>query len=116
MRTFTVGAEQSDLGIDCKTLFCFDLGFHISNPVIEYRLDPSCMSYMEARAEMPWENNSQFPFPRAQRVANCVHLQLASPTEELEPAQDTVEQQRRLNRLSQPGISSAEHIIDISIT
>ena len=32
---------------------CFDLGFQISNPVIEYQPDPSCMSYMEARAEMP---------------------------------------------------------------
>ena len=32
---------------------CFDLGFHTSNPVIKYRSDASCMSYMEARAEMP---------------------------------------------------------------
>ena len=34
-------------------LFCFDLDFKISDPVIEYRPDPSCMSYMEACAEMP---------------------------------------------------------------
>ena len=34
-------------------LFCFDLGFHTRNPVIKYRPDASCMSYMEARAEMP---------------------------------------------------------------
>ena len=34
-------------------LFCFDLSFQISNPVIEYRPDPSCISYMEACAEMP---------------------------------------------------------------
>ena len=33
--------------------FCFDLGFQISNPVIKYQPDPSCMSHMEARAEMP---------------------------------------------------------------
>ena len=26
---------------------CFDLGFQISNPVIEYLPDPSCMSYMD---------------------------------------------------------------------
>ena len=57
---------------------CFDLGFQVSNrnPVIEYRPDPSCMSYMEAHAEMPWENNSQVPIPRAQRVADRVHLRL----------------------------------------
>ena len=30
-----------------------DLGFQISNPVIHYRPDPSCMSNMEARAEVP---------------------------------------------------------------
>ena len=40
-------------------LFCFELGFQISNPVIEYRHDPSCMSYKEVRAEMPLKNNSQ---------------------------------------------------------
>ena len=34
-------------------LFCFDLGFQISNPVIEYQPITSCMSYMEAYAEMP---------------------------------------------------------------
>ena len=34
-------------------IVCFDLGFQISNPVIKYRPNPSCMSYMEARAEMP---------------------------------------------------------------
>ena len=28
---------------------CFDLGFQISNPVINYRPDPSYMSHMEAR-------------------------------------------------------------------
>ena len=33
--------------------FCFDLGFHTRNPVIKYRPDASCMSYMEARVEMP---------------------------------------------------------------
>ena len=32
---------------------CFDLGFHISNPIIEYQPDPSDMSNMGARAEMP---------------------------------------------------------------
>ena len=32
---------------------CFDLGFHTRNPVIKYWPDASCMSYMEARAEMP---------------------------------------------------------------
>ena len=37
----------------CFVFFCFDLGFHTSNPVIKYRPDASCMSYMEARAEMP---------------------------------------------------------------
>ena len=42
---------------------CFDLGFQIINPVIEYHPDPSCMSCMEAHAEMSWENNSQSPFP-----------------------------------------------------
>ena len=36
-----------------KLFVCFDLGLQISNPVIEYQSDPSCMSYMEARAEMP---------------------------------------------------------------
>ena len=56
---------------------CFDLGFHTRNPVIKYRLDASCMSYMEARAEMPGENNSPVPIPRAQRVADRVHLRLA---------------------------------------
>ena len=56
---------------------CFDLGFHTRNPVIKYRPDASCMSYMEARAEMPWENNFQVPIPRAQRVADRVHLRLA---------------------------------------
>ena len=35
------------------------------------------MSYMEAPEEMPWENNSQVPIPRAQRVAVRVHLRLA---------------------------------------
>ena len=35
------------------------------------------MSYMEARAEMPGENNSPVPIPRAQRVADHVHLWLA---------------------------------------
>ena len=34
-------------------IVCFDLGFHTRNPVIKYRPDASCMSYMEARAEMP---------------------------------------------------------------
>ena len=58
-------------------LFCFDLGFHTRNPVIKYRPDASCMSYMEARAEMPGENNSPVPIPRAQRVADRVHLRLA---------------------------------------
>ena len=56
---------------------CFDLGFQISNPVIKYWLDPSCMSYMEARVEMPRENNSQVPIPKAQRVADHMHLLLA---------------------------------------
>ena len=56
---------------------CFDLGFHTRNPVIKYRPDASCMSYMEARAEMPGENNSPVPIPRAQRVADRVHLRLA---------------------------------------
>ena len=32
---------------------CFDLGFHTRNPVIKYRPDASCMSHMEAHAEMP---------------------------------------------------------------
>ena len=31
----------------------FDLGFQISNPVIEYQPDPSCMSYMDACVEIP---------------------------------------------------------------
>ena len=57
--------------------FCFDLGFHTRNPIIKYRPDASCMSYMEARAEMPWENNSQVPIPRAKRVADRVNLRLA---------------------------------------
>ena len=35
-----------------RLFVCFDLGFQISNPLIEYRSDPSCMS-MEAHAEMP---------------------------------------------------------------
>ena len=56
---------------------CFDLGFHTSNPVIKYRADVSCMSYMEARAELPWEINFQVPISRAQRVADRMHLQLA---------------------------------------
>ena len=56
---------------------CFDLGFHTRNPVIKYRPDASSMSYMEARAEMSGENNSQLPIPRAQRVADRVHLRLA---------------------------------------
>ena len=61
---------------------CFDLGFQTRNPVIKYRPDASCMSYMEARAEMPGENNSPVPIPRAQRVADRVHLRLAfSPSE-----------------------------------
>ena len=33
--------------------FCFDLGLQISNPVIKYQPDPSCMSQMEALEEMP---------------------------------------------------------------
>ena len=54
------------------------------------------MSYMEARAEMPWENNSQSPIPWAQRVANLVHLQLAFlPAWDLNP-QDAEEKYRRL--------------------
>ena len=65
------------LWVVCLFVFCFDLGLHTSNPVIKYRPDTSCMSYMEALAEMPWENNSQVPFPRAQRVADRVHLRLA---------------------------------------
>ena len=40
--------------VDDFVLFvCFDLGFHTSNPVIKYQPDASCMSYMEARADMP---------------------------------------------------------------
>ena len=35
------------------------------------------MSHMEARAEMPLENNSQSPIPWALRVADRVHLRLA---------------------------------------
>ena len=35
------------------------------------------MSHMEACEEMPWEDNSQSPIPRAQRVADRVYLQLA---------------------------------------
>ena len=35
------------------------------------------MSHMEARAEMPWENNCQSPIPRAQMVTDSVHLRLA---------------------------------------
>ena len=57
--------------------FFFYLDFHTNNPVIKYRPDASCMSYMAALAEMPWENNSQIPIPRAQRVADRVHLRLA---------------------------------------
>ena len=40
---------------------CFDLGFHTRIPVIKYRPDASCMSYMEACAEMPGENNFHSP-------------------------------------------------------
>ena len=32
---------------------CFYLGLQISKPVIKYWPDPSCMSHMEARAEIP---------------------------------------------------------------
>ena len=33
-----------------------DLGFQDINPVIQYCQAPSCMSYMEANAEVPWEH------------------------------------------------------------
>ena len=48
-----IGSKSSDYGRLVGRLFCFDLGFHTSNPVIKYRPDASCMSYMEPRAEMP---------------------------------------------------------------
>ena len=56
---------------------CFDLEFKISNPVIKYQYDPSCMSFMEAPAELPWENNFQSPTIQAQRAADRIHLRLA---------------------------------------
>ena len=55
----TVSGDNYSLSADSFAIgshilfVCFDLGFQISNPVIEYRPDPSCMSYMEARAGMP---------------------------------------------------------------
>ena len=52
-------------------LFVFDLGFHTCNPVIKYQPDASCMSSMSG------ENNCPVPIPRAQRVADRVHLRLA---------------------------------------
>ena len=73
-----VSTKFSNLELNlCLFFVCFDLGFHTRNPVIKYRPDASCMSYMEARAEMPRENNSQSPISQAQRVADRVHLRLA---------------------------------------
>ena len=82
---------------------CFDLGFHNSNPVIKYRHDATCMSYMEARAEMPRENNSQVPIPRAQRVADCVHLRLAFLSVWDANPQDAEREVSTPYRLSHPG-------------
>ena len=43
--------------------------------VIQHRPAPSCMSHMGARADMPWENNSQTPIPLNQRILNaCIKL------------------------------------------
>ena len=84
-------------------MFCFDLGFQISNPVIEYRPDPSCMSYMEVRADMPLENNSQVPIPWAQRLAKRVHLRQAFlPVWDSNP-QDAEREVSTPYRLSRPG-------------
>ena len=81
---------------------CFDLGFHTRNPVIKYRPDASCMSHMEARAEMPWENNSQSPIPWAQRVADRVHLRLAF-LPGLEPATRQSADRRVTDRATREG-------------
>ena len=85
---------------------CFDLGFHTRNPVIKYRPDASCMSHMEARAEMPWENNSQSPIPWAQRVADRVHLRLAF-LPGLEPATRRSADRRVTDRATREGFSKA---------
>ena len=91
---------------------CFDLGFHTRNPVIKYRPDASCMSHMEARAEMPWENNSQSPIPWAQRVADRVHLRLAF-LPGLEPATRRSADRRVTDRATREGKVSKQNMIQI---
>ena len=66
------------------------------------------MFYMEARAEMPWENNSQVPIPRAQRVAYHVHLRLAFlPVWDLNPQH--ADQQFDALPIEPPGKGCDEH-------
>ena len=62
------------------------------------------MSYMEARAEMPGENNSPVPIPRAQRVADRVHLRLAF-LPGLEPATRRSADRRVTDRATREGFS-----------
>ena len=61
------------------------------------------MSYMEARAEMPGENNSPVPIPRAQRVADRVHLRLAF-LPGLEPATRRSADRRATDRATREGL------------
>ena len=84
-------------------LFCLDQGFQMVFLYFDTGLRPSCMSHMRTRAEMPWENNFQVPIPRAQRVADRVHLWLAFlPVWDSDP-QDAEREVSTPYRLSHPG-------------
>ena len=52
--------------------------------------------------EMPWENNSHVPIPRAQRVADRVHLRLAF-LPGLEPATRRSADRRATDRATREG-------------
>ena len=70
-------------------LFCFDLGFRKVFLYFNTNLLPSCMSYMEARAEMPCLSAHSLG---SKGFWSCTSATSLPPRVGLEPAKDVVEQ------------------------